>query len=80
MPCKVEESKIIKVGRGLRMPVVHSHAPSGVSDEIKLGCLAIYQICSQSLSVLRLGTLCQVLMVKMFILMSSLNLSINTLK
>lgn len=44
MTYKVEEHKIIKVQRGLRRTLVQTHAQHWVSDKIKLGCLAFYQI------------------------------------
>lgn len=81
MPYKVEEHKIIKVGRGLRTFLVHSPAKSRVSDEIKSGCLAYYQIWSENVRVWRLLPVREqfqcltVLTVKNLLLMSSLNLS-----
>lgn len=59
MPYRVEEHKVIKVGRGLRRSLVHSHGQSWVSDEIKSSHLAFYQIWSESLSGWRLRSLCE---------------------
>lgn len=55
MPYRVKEH--IKVRRGLRRSLVHSCAQSWVSDEIKLCCLAFYEIWSENLSGWRLRNL-----------------------
>lgn len=47
---KVEEHKIIKVGRGLRTCLVHPHTQSWVRNEIILSHLAFYKICLENLS------------------------------
>lgn len=47
---KVEEHKIIKVGRDLRRCLVHPHTQSWVRNEIILSHLAFYKICLENLS------------------------------